>query len=57
MKVNTGGLGVEMGQRLARRERERGERLYHQQRAEEAVEKWNHSLSKLRDPRDRFLVS
>ncbi|KAK7108231.1 43 kDa receptor-associated protein of the synapse-like [Littorina saxatilis] len=46
-----------MGQRLARRERERGGRLYHQQRAEEAVEKWNHSLTKLRDPRDRFQVS
>lgn len=46
-----------MGQRLARRERERGERLYHQQRAEEAVQKWTHSLSKLRDTRDRFQVS
>ncbi|KAL8599212.1 hypothetical protein ACOMHN_007928 [Nucella lapillus] len=46
-----------MGQRLARRERERGGRLYHQQRAEEAVDRWNHALTKLRDPRDRFQVS
>lgn len=46
-----------MGQKLARRERERGARLYHQQRAEEAVERWNKSLTKLRDPRDRFMVS
>lgn len=46
-----------MGQRLARRERERGERLYQQQRAEAAVERWLHCLTKLRDSRERFEVT
>ncbi|KAK7477621.1 hypothetical protein BaRGS_00031099 [Batillaria attramentaria] len=46
-----------MGQKLARRVRDRGTRLYQQQRAEEAVDRWNRALTKLRDPRDRFLVS